>query len=336
MFTLKPYQEDCLDTLRTYLHKVAEIGTNDAADKAFYELTQRPYHPVTELPALPYVCLRVPTGGGKTVIAANAIAVATRELLRTERGLVLWLAHTGTIVDQTLRALKNRRHPYREALDRDFGGSVTVLAIDEALYVQPGVLSSDTVVIVSTLQSLRVNDPELRKVYEQNGYLMPHFSGLSARQTEELADDGKSDPALITPSLANVIRLHHPIVVMDEAHNVRTPLAFETFQRLRPSCIIELTATPDQSPPTPSNVLYHCSAAQLKADGMIKLPIKLRKADQWKDALRLALNRQKELEELCARRRASAGSTSARWSCSKRRMRVKRTRTQLPRWCAGR
>jgi len=256
---------------------------------------------------MPYVCLRVPTGGGKTLIAAYAIGVATKQYLRVERSLVLWLAPTNTIVDQTLKALRDRRHPYRQAIDADFGGAVTVMSMDEALYVQPGVLASDTVVIVSTLQAIRVNDTEARKFYEANGHLMAHFSGLAARQVEEMKEAEAAAGGTLTPSLANLIRLHHPIVVMDEAHNARTPLSFDTFGRISPACIIELTATPDQSMPAPSNVLYHCSAAQLKADGMIKLPIKLKQREQWKEAVQAALARRQQLEEVAAREEADTG-----------------------------
>lgn len=304
---LKPYQQDCLDTLTVYLRHVVELNNNKAADTAFYEQTHRIYHPVPQLPALPYVCLRVPTGGGKTILAAHSIKLVTRHYLQAERSVVLWLAPTGAIVDQTLRALKDRRHPYRQVLDQDFGGNVSVLSIDEALYVQPGTLSGDTTVIVCTLQALRVNDTEGRKVYEANGNLMAHFTGLTARQIEELTDGTSTDKDKVVQSLANVLRLHHPIVIMDEAHNARTPLAFETFQRLSPSCILELTATPDQDPPTPSNVLYHCSAAQLKADGMIKLPIRLKDKPQWKEAVQAALAKRQELEELALKEEAVTG-----------------------------
>jgi type III restriction enzyme len=122
LFTLKPYQEECLETLTAYFKRVAALNSNDAPRTAFIEIARREYHAVPKLPGLPYVCLRVPTGGGKTVLAAHAVGIATRELLRQERSLVLWLAPTNTIVEQTLKALKDRKHPYRLALEKDFGG----------------------------------------------------------------------------------------------------------------------------------------------------------------------------------------------------------------------
>lgn len=305
-FALKTYQQDCLTALEQYLRHVVELNSRKAADTAFYEQTRRIYNPVPQLPEMPYVCIRVPTGGGKTVLASYAVGVATRSLLRQERSLVLWLAPTNTIVEQTAKALKDRKHPYREALDRDFGGSVTVMTITEALYLQRGTLDSDTVVIISTLAALRVNDTEGRKIYEANGNLMAHFTGLTEQQIQELTD-GKNDASEIAPSLANVIRLHHPIVIMDEAHNARTELTFDTLQRFRPACVVELTATPVQTPPIPSNVLYHVSAAELKGDAMIKLPIKLKCRPQWKEAVQAALAKQAELETLAKKEEAVTG-----------------------------
>ena len=43
-------------------------------------------------------------GIGKTVLAAHSVGIAARELLRQERCLVLWLAPTTQIVEQTLKA----------------------------------------------------------------------------------------------------------------------------------------------------------------------------------------------------------------------------------------
>lgn len=71
---------------------------------------------------------------------------------------------------------------------------------------------------------------------------------------------------------------------MDEAHNARTPLTFDTLQRVHPAVIIEFTATPNTSETNGSNILYHVSAAELKAEEMIKLPIILTEHAHWQDA----------------------------------------------------
>src|SRR5512142_3347823 len=100
---LKNYQQRSLNALARYFQACLQTGD---ADLAFYDVTRQllgqglPYHPVAELPGLPYVCLRVPTGGGKTLMACHAVRLAVREYLRVDHGLVLWLAPSKTIREQ--------------------------------------------------------------------------------------------------------------------------------------------------------------------------------------------------------------------------------------------
>ena len=65
------------------------------------------------------------------------------------------------------------------------------------------------------------------------------------RQRDELLKDGQGTDQTTPYSLANVLRLRRPFVVVDEAHNSRTELAFDMLARFRPSGVMELTATPD-------------------------------------------------------------------------------------------
>jgi len=302
-FQLKDYQRRCLDELAQFLRRVIAHGR---ADLAFYEQTGRPYRDVRTLPGLPYVCVRVPTGGGKTVLAAHSVGITAKELLRQDRCMVLWLAPTTQIVEQTLRALRDKRHPYRQALDDAFAGCVTVMDLAAALGIGRSALESDTVVIVSTLAAMRVENTEGRKIYEANGQLMACFDGVSKEQLAAATAANGSDPT--APSLANLLRLHRPLVIVDEAHNARTHLSFDTLARLNPSCILEFTATPDQDPKgDPSNVLTHVSAAELKAEDMIKLPIRLKSLPQWKEAVQEALAKQAELERLAQEEEKSSG-----------------------------
>lgn len=302
-FVLKDYQRRCLDELAGYLRRVVELGR---ADVAFYEKTGRAYVQVKALPGLPYVCLRVPTGGGKTVMAAHAIGIAAKELLRVDRCLVLWLAPTTQIVEQTLNALRDKRHPYRQALDEAFGGCVSVMDLAAALGIGRSALDADTVVIVSTLAAMRVENTDGRKIYEANGQLMECFENLRPEQLENLNRAGGADAT--APTLANLLFIRRPLVIVDEAHNARTHLSFEMLARFNPSCILEFTATPEQDPKgDPSNVLTHVSAAELKAAHMIKLPLRLKTLPQWKEAVQEAVEKQGELER-AAREDEKAGA----------------------------
>ena len=302
---LKNYQINTLNALKLYLE---ECSVTQDADVSFYKVTRDlyetglRYNPVRELPGLPYVCLRIPTGGGKTLVASHAVGIATHNLLYTDTAMVLWLVPSTTILEQTLAALRNPGHPYHRAL-RSSLGNVAVYSVTEAFYLSPAVVQAETVVIVSTIQAFRVEDTEGRKVYETAGQLKPLFANLPP---EALKDVERDDNGGVIPSLANVLRMHKPIVIVDEAHNARTALSFETLARFCPSCIIEFTATPDTDT-HPSNVLYSVSAAELKAENMIKLPILLETKADWKAVVYDAISTRNNLEKIAIQERLETG-----------------------------
>jgi type III restriction enzyme len=302
MLQLKGYQKKALDSLRAYLQACDRLQD---ANSAFYETTRQiwegqgiPYHPIrepSELKDIPYVCLRLPTGGGKTLLACHAISMANSEYLKKDRSIVLWLVPSNAIREQTITALKNRNHAYRQALESTLG-TVTVMDVMEALYLQQAVLLSSTVIIVATLQAFRVEEKEGRRVYSNDGALQHHFQNLPAEIVEKLEHD---EQGFVPYSLANVLRIHRPLVIVDEAHNARTPLSFDTLARFWPAGILEFTATPDpgDKSKTPSNVLHSVSAAELKAEDMIKLPIRLETNPDWQAILADALSQLQDLEK---------------------------------------
>lgn len=298
MLQLKTYQENVLDSLRRYFLACDRLKD---ADSAFYETTRTlwergiPYRPISEpseLADIPYICLRLPTGGGKTLLACHAIAVTNRDYLKVDHSIVLWLVPSNIIRTQTINALRDRSHPYRQALDSTLD-NVEIMDVEEALRLRQGVVLSSTVIIVSTLQAFRVEDKEGRKVYESAGALHHHFQNLP-REILDLLN--KDENGVIDYSLANVMRIHRPLIIVDEAHNARTDLSFETLARFRPSAIVEFTATPD-SVRSPSNVLHSVSAAELKAEYMIKLPIRLEALTDWQALLADAIAQRAELEK---------------------------------------
>ena len=277
LFTLKYYQHKTLDVLRSYLDSCVRIGD---ADTAFYTLTKRAYCAAPLLPALPYICLRVPTGGGKTLLAAHSIPIAADHYLHSDTPTVLWLVPSQTIRDQTLQSLQDRHSINRLALSQRFGDNIRIMTITDALYAGRADYDGGAVIIVATLQAFRSEEKEGRKVYEGNGALMDHFLHLPHAVADRLEKGPSGAPV---PCLANVLRLRRPVIIVDEAHNARTPLSFDTLARLSPSLILEWTATPvtpqeenRQKGLYASNVLHHVSAAELKAEDMIKLPIVLR------------------------------------------------------------
>lgn len=287
---LKDYQNAALLTLRDFLAEAAETG--DIAN-AFSNATEKhqdqrlPYIPVNipGLSQVPYVCLRVPTGGGKTVMACQAAGDTQRLLLRRDGGVVLWLVPSTAILDQTLKSLRNPKHFNRRILE-EACGSVSVYSINEALRLPMGAATGNTVFIISTIQSFRIDDPEGRKVFTGNDDgLGAHFKGAPIPNAIAANLERNQESGQIIPSLANLIRMNRPVIIVDEAHNARTDLSFATLGKLLPSCIIEFTATPDTKK-VPSNLLYRVTAGQLKVENMVKLPLHvLRRDGSQKEAL---------------------------------------------------
>ena len=297
----KQYQKNSLHWLRRYYQKclvMQEVGDTFPASTAFTSVTAEihegqglPYAPVKQVPGIPYVCLRIPTGGGKTFVACEAVNIGVKDLLQKDRALILWLVPSDAIRSQTLSRLQDNADPYRQSLDTNLG-NVAVLDIEEATRMKRALLDSHTVIVVATMQAFRRTDMSALNVYKNNGELMSHFENLPA----ELLDIVEREPeGHFNQSLVNVFRIRRPFVIVDEAHNARQPLSFETLRRLNPSAVLELTATPNLKPQTvtedgetyenpPSNVLFSVSAYALKAEDMIKLPIYLRYREPW-DAL---------------------------------------------------
>jgi len=295
-YTPKTYQTQVLESVEAYFKACHELPSPSIA---FTATTERlwgrglAYNPLSGFPAdMPYFCLRVPTGGGKTWLAAKSAALVNAHLLRTDHSVILWLVPSTPIKTQTLKALKDTAHPYHAGLRE--AGPVTVLDLDEAKNVTRATFDTSTVVIVATRQAFQVEDEECRKVYQSSGALMHHFENLSPSQRSELLREGEGSEAVTPYSLANVLRLRRPFVVIDEAHNSRTELAFDMLARFRPSGVMELTATPDMDR-TPSNVLHSVSAAELKAEEMIKLPVVLETEPNWQQCLADAIGRRNAL-----------------------------------------
>jgi len=305
MLVLKDYQGWALDALAKYFQ---ECDRTKDVNVSFYSVTGKtlgvnnPYHEVKELPGLPYVCLRIPTGGGKTIVACHSIGVAAKELLHVENPVALWLVPSNVILEQTIKALRDRNHPYRQAVEASVG-TVNVLDVEQSLYVKRAQLENQVTIIVTTMQAFRVEDTVGRRVYRDSGDLMDHFSGLPPHVFDSLE---KGEGGNLIHSLANVLRLRRPIVIVDEAHNARTSLSFETLARFNPSCIIEYTATPAKEE-HPSNVLYSASAADLKSAQMIKLPIRLDTRPEWKELLADAINCRQGLEQTASLERQQTG-----------------------------
>jgi type III restriction enzyme len=306
----KDYQNEVLETLRLYWRACRE---SDNPETAFIQVTgerhgmAHPYNKVhklangAEMPQdMPFVCLRVPTGGGKTVIGARSIKVFQDELLNEEKPLVLWLVPSEAIKSQTVKLMKDLAHPLRRLLDEELG-DVEVFDGPEALGIQPNIIAGKATIIVSTIQAYRVEATDGRKVYGNNGQLMAHFDHIPLEVKNQF-------PAGFPHSLANVLRMHRPLVVVDEAQNARSELSMQVLERFQPRAIVELTATPIlDARENPSNVLHSVSAMQLKAEKMIKLPVVLTAESGFQEVMTSAIAMRKDLEDEAELERKETG-----------------------------
>ena len=195
---------------------------------------------------------------------------------------------TNTIRRQTAEALKNSRHPYRRALDEAFAGRVRVFDIADFTHLRPNDVRERCCVVVGTIQTLRVSNTEGRKVYAHHEEMEPHFSALpqTAPGLERLESGG------VKFSFVNLLHVHRPLMIVDEAHNAVTGLTREMQARVNPCAIVEFTATPRLR----SNILYSVTAQELKAAEMVKLPIMLSEHDTWENAVNGAIAARAALE----------------------------------------
>ena len=315
-FPLKTYQTQALDALTLFLRQAETMGLEPAWAHAMARegISGVPYR-AGELGDAPVACLRIPTGGGKTLLASHAIVRIASTWAQRSHPVALWLVPSDAIRSQTLTALQTPGHAYAAALREAYGEAFVVCELDALASVPPQDYGAKAVIVVATIQSFRVANKAGRRVFAMSEAWEPHFRALAASSQftpqlaaqrglacvaeSDLADADqtfltRADLGRVKTSLANWLAWQQPIVLVDEAHNAKTPLSLAMLQGIRPSCVLDLTATPV---PKKTNVLFSVSARQLEAEAMIKLPIMLAEhATGWQDAVHDALLRRKQLE----------------------------------------
>lgn len=215
---------------------------------------------------VPHVCMKVPTGGGKTFMACASVRRIFDAMPTGKPQVVVWLVPSDSILTQTVRNLSDVNHPYRQKLDQDFAGRVGVYTKEMLLNGQN--FSPDTVremltVCIMSYGSLRIDSKkkDVRKVYQENGNLF-RFADFFRDKDALLADT--PDTALI-----QVLRHLEPVVIVDESHNAGSDLSVEMLNNLNPSFVLDLTATPRKN----SNIISYVDARELKKEHMVKLPV---------------------------------------------------------------
>ena len=312
MMELKSYQREALDDLRDYLDlaragdpaRAWELATDAARKRALENGRSRSfgaYRPLEGMETTPYVCIRLPTGGGKTLLATETIPLSTA-FMGAPRPLVVWFAPTKIIVAQTVEALTKAGHPLRERLHAAFAGRVRVFDVSAFETITPQDIASNCCIVVSTLAAFNVEKTEGRRVYAHNEAMEPHFAGVGTEGFETVSAEEAAGNDMLTAgrpkfSFANLLRHHRPLMIVDEGHRVTSPISRTTQARLAPRAVIEFTATPTWS----NNVLFSATATALKEEEMIKLPIRARIHASWRDAVSATIARRAWLEEAADR-----------------------------------
>lgn len=244
-----------------------------------------PYN--SELAGVPQVCFKVPTGGGKTFLAANSIKPIFDSMPHIHPKAVVWLVPSDAILTQTYRTLTDKNHDYRKKIDVDFGNKVEIYSKQQLLNGQnfnPTSVSDNLSVFVLSYDSFRTSKKDGRKAYQENGSLLPFVrfkqdSGSLLEDTDETA-------------LIQVIRKLNPVVIVDESHHATSKLSKEMLQNFNPSFVLDLTATPKNG----SNIISFVDARQLKAENMVKLPVIVYNRKSQEDVFVSAISLRRKLE----------------------------------------
>lgn len=287
---LKPYQQEVINDLSLFLETIQE--TKNVADAFTDFWTMHPKTPLqpfpgkaiepykNNIPQVPHVCVKVPTAGGKTFIACNAIKTIFDAFHYDRKKAVVWLVPSITILDQTIKNLKNVNHPYREKINSHFGNKVEVY--DKQALLQGSSFNATSVqeqlsIFVLSFDSLRAKNKEDRKVYQENGNLQSF--GAMLGNDEDI-------------SLMRVIQALNPVLIVDESHNAESDLSVEMLTNLNPCFILDLTATPRKN----SNIISFVDAMALKKENMVKLPVIVYNHQDKTEVINSALQLQRKLE----------------------------------------
>ncbi len=285
----KRYQQAAVDKLKDYMELLTKPNLD--AGLVFHKMTEGVYNP--RYGSVPFVCIKIPTGGGKTLVACKSVEEIMNAVLqyKMDTGIVMWFVPSDAIKTQTLKKLKESRDPHRQLLNEAFNGKIKIFSNEEALAITPEDVRGNLCIIVASLVAFRHETAIQKKykVYQENGALMDHFTSLKKAEESLLEKDKEGS---VVNSLVNVIRKHTPLVVVDEGHRTSGELSIEFLSELKPSFVIEFTATPRDG----SNILVDTSASELKAEQMVKIPIVLQSRTQWEQAVEDGIKKRNELE----------------------------------------
>ncbi|MBE7439251.1 MAG: DEAD/DEAH box helicase family protein [Spirochaetales bacterium] len=326
---LKNYQEEVVRQLQDYFRTAAEARdkfraqTKDLSPelRASLNWTKAPFESsVRDIAAHPYVdaavnglgehyprfVIKMPTGGGKTLIAVEAIREYATLYARRRTGLAVWVVPSETIFRQTIDRLRDKSDFLRQFLDQSSGNRTLILEKGQRL--RRSDIEENLVVLFVMIQSIsRRNGREALKVFQDSGGFEDFFPAperydehralLQAFPNLDTITGPDALFQLVTTSLGNAVRVSRPLIIIDEIHRVFSDQARETINGLNPEMVIGLSATPNNK----MNILVSVTGYQLKEEQMVKLDMHIYPPpsanEDWKAMLRRLRAHREKLEK---------------------------------------
>ena len=332
---LKKYQQKVVSELKSFYSKASD--TRDAFYTARKSLPENMQHTLNWVQTTfqnintdyndccinglaeyyPRVVMKVPTGGGKTLLAVEAIREYQNIFARKRTGLIVWIVPSETIYSQTVQKLRDKSNPLRQLLDQSSGNKTLILEKGQRLTIHD--IEEHLVILFVMIQSIsRQNAKEALKVFQDSGGFESFFPADNRNDLHAelfkaypnldcIAPVGSILP-LIKTSLGNAVRISRPFIIIDEIHKVFSTMAKKTIDGLNPEMVLGLTATPRIG----MNILVSITGLELKEEEMIKLDMHIipptgRNVDDWKSMLRGIKAHRDNLEKRAIKHKQSSG-----------------------------
>lgn len=294
---LKLYQQTVINDLEEFIDCLEKTGQIHSAYEKYWNSKGvslfdidgnnyiKPYD--NSIKGVPRVTVKVPTAGGKTFIACNALKTIFDSFPLDKPKVVVWLVPSDTILQQTVKNLSDPSHPYRSKIDSHFGSAVKVYekeALLQGASFGPTEVKEQLSILVLSVSSFASNNKETKRAFQENGYLQQFPQ--TYQQPERLL------PNVDETALMQVINQLNPVVIVDESHNVESGLRIEMLNNINPSFVFDLTATPRDK----SNIISFVDAIHLKKSNMVKLPVIVYNHQDTNEVISGAINLQKTLE----------------------------------------
>jgi len=292
---LKRYQQEVLDDIALFIDTLNDCGRLDTAFARYWnnkgvslKFGDSYLHPYrNDVQGVPNVTVKVPTAGGKTFIACNALKTIFDHYKQKQNKVVVWFVPSDTILTQTYKNLKNPLHPYRQRINTLFNNAVQVVDKESALMgngISPTSISEQLTIFVLSVQSfvevVRKGKP---RAYRENGNL--NYGLLQADETRIK----NADETSLIQYIANL----NPVVIIDESHNFEADLRVDLLNNINPCFILDLTATPREK----SNIISFVDAMKLKRENMVKLPVIVSNCYSKNEVIVNAITLQRNLEK---------------------------------------